>query len=212
MTIIVMIFINTDNVTVMYYMFYGCSSLTSLDLSHFNTSKVMFMDGMFGGCSGLTSLKVSNFNTGNVTIMRSMFSGCSGLKSLDLSSFNTGSVEDMSSMFMKCSALKAIYVGGGWTTDGVTEGWRLFEGCTSLVGGQGTAYNALYTDQTYARIDGGAAAPGYLTLMRDEEVGLGNTARIQRRIPAARIHDLSGRQLAAPKKGVNVVGGRKVIF
>ena len=33
----------------MSYMFYWCSSLTSLDLSNFNTNKVIDMNGMFSG-------------------------------------------------------------------------------------------------------------------------------------------------------------------
>ena len=41
----------------MEYMFFGCSGLTSLDLTSFNTAKVTEMRGMFYGCSGLTTLK-----------------------------------------------------------------------------------------------------------------------------------------------------------
>ena len=36
-------------------------------------------------------------------------------------------------------------------------------GCTSLVGGQGTAYDASHYDITYAHIDGGTANPGYFS-------------------------------------------------
>lgn len=39
----------------------------------------------------------------------------------------------------------------------------MFTGCTSLVGGAGTAYDADHIDHTYAHIDGGAANPGYFT-------------------------------------------------
>ena len=42
--------INTSQVTDMSYMFSGCSSLTSLDLSSFDTSKVTDMSYMFSGC------------------------------------------------------------------------------------------------------------------------------------------------------------------
>ena len=38
-------------------MFSHCSSLTSLDLSNFNTNKVEDMSYMFYNCSSLTSLK-----------------------------------------------------------------------------------------------------------------------------------------------------------
>ena len=60
-------YLNTQNVTDMDGMFYGCSGLTSLDVSHFNTQNVADMDWMFSDCSGLTSLDVSRFNTQKVT-------------------------------------------------------------------------------------------------------------------------------------------------
>ena len=61
-------------------MFFGCSSLTNLDLSSFNTPKVTNLNGMFYGCSSLKSLDLSNFNTQNVTNMEHMFYECSSLK------------------------------------------------------------------------------------------------------------------------------------
>ena len=38
------------------------------------------MGGMFYGCNSLTNLNLSNFNTQNVTDMRWMFNGCDSLK------------------------------------------------------------------------------------------------------------------------------------
>jgi hypothetical protein len=40
----------------------------------------------------------------------------------------------------------------------------MFSGCTSLVGGDGTGYNAIFTDVTYARPDGVGGKKGYFTL------------------------------------------------
>ena len=39
----------------------------------------------------------------------------------------------------------------------------MFAGCTHLVGGQGTAFDANYVDASRAHIDGGPDNPGYLT-------------------------------------------------
>ena len=40
----------------------------------------------------------------------------------------------------------------------------MFSGCTSLVGGSGTAYSVSHNDDaSYARIDGGTSNPGYFT-------------------------------------------------
>ena len=38
------------------------------------------MEDMFWGCSSLTNINLSNFNTSNVTNISHMFSGCSNLK------------------------------------------------------------------------------------------------------------------------------------
>ncbi|MBQ7421816.1 MAG: BspA family leucine-rich repeat surface protein [Prevotella sp.] len=154
---------NTSNVTDMSYMFSSCSSLTSLDLSGFNTSNVTSMYAMFNRCRSLTALDLSGFNTSNVTDMSYMFNKCQNLTSLDLSSFNTAKVTDMNYMFCLCSSLTTIYVGSGWSTKEVKSHDQMFAVCNSLVGGQGTAYDAAHTDKEYARIDGGAEAPGYFT-------------------------------------------------
>jgi surface protein len=154
---------NTSQVTKMYSMFQNCSSLTSLDVSGFNTANVTSMDDLFNGCSSLTSLDVSGFNTANVKSMERMFAGCSSLTSLDLSSFNTSKVTEIVAMFRSCSNLQIIYAGNGWSTAAVTYSNYMFEGCTSLVGGMGTTYDADHIDASYAHIDGGPDNPGYFT-------------------------------------------------
>ena len=112
-------------------MFYGCSGLTSLDLSHFNTQNVTNMDEMFWRCSGLTSLDLSHFNTQNVKDMREMFYGCSGLTSLDLSHFNTQNVTEMGSMFYGCSGLPSLDV-SHFNTQNVTDMSLMFSDCSGL--------------------------------------------------------------------------------
>ena len=92
-----------------------------------------------------------------------MFYSCASLTSLDLSGWNTASVTNMSHMFYSCGGLVTIYAGNGWNTDKVTESAEMFKLCTKLRGGAGTSYDEAHTDKTYARIDGGAANPGYFT-------------------------------------------------
>ncbi|MBR5697008.1 MAG: BspA family leucine-rich repeat surface protein [Prevotella sp.] len=159
-------YLNTSAVTNMASMFDGCLKLASLDLSHFDTSNVTDMSGMFSACRSLTSLDVSGFNTENVTDMRSMFSSCTGLTSLYLGSFNTSKVTIMTSMFSGCSNLTTIYVDeDNWSTSSVpylSNGQFMFNGCTKLVGGNGTRFSADHVDYDYAHIDA-AGNPGYLT-------------------------------------------------
>ncbi len=154
-------YLNTEEVTNMFWMFFGCRSLTALDVSHFNTVKVTNMGDMFSQCMALTNLDVSNFNTSNVTNMGGMFWAC-GIEDLDLSSFNTMSVEVMSSMIGFCQNLKTIYVSYDFITP--YEGGYIFQNCDNLVGGEGTKWSNDYVvSYAYAHIDGGADNPGLFT-------------------------------------------------
>ena len=153
---------NTNCVTDMGYMFYGCSSLTELDLSNFDTSNVTYMALMFYGCTNLTKLDLSNFDTSDVTNMGFMFIYCSSLTALDLCSFNTCNVTNMESMFESCISLATITVGKNWKTGSVTDSSNMFWQCGNLKGGAGTVYDSSKIDKEYAHVDG-LGGPGYLT-------------------------------------------------
>ena len=131
---------NTANVTYMRYMFYNCSKLTSLDVTHFNTVKVTDMHDMFFSCSSLTSLDVTHFNTANVTDMYGMFSRCSSLASLDVTHFNTANVTKMSYMFSRCSSLISLDV-AHFNTAKVTLMNGMFSSCSSLTSLDVTHFN-----------------------------------------------------------------------
>ena len=150
---------DTQNVTDMSSMFSGCQVVASLDLSSFDTRNVTSMQGMFQNCAALTTLDVSPLDTRNVTTMSSMFEGCSSLQSLDLSGFDMAKVASIPRMFQSCSALQTIYCNETWDI----YGWYVFKDCTSLVGGNGTVYDANHVDLDYARPDGGPSEPGYFT-------------------------------------------------
>ncbi len=124
-------YLNTSEVTSMRAMFSMCSSLTSLDLSHFDTSNVTTMRNMFYYCSGLTSLDLSLFDTSEVTTMQSMFNGCSSLSSVDVSGFNTSKLTSMEGMFHRCSSLKALDL-SHFNTSNVTSTYMMFNKCSSL--------------------------------------------------------------------------------
>ena len=146
--------LNTENVKDMSEMFYDCSGLISLDVTHFNTENVTSMGSMFNSCRGLTSLDVTHFNTENVTSMNGMFYGCRGLISLDVTHFNTANVKSMSFMFSWCNKLKEIYVSDKFVTDDVISSTYMFSYCGSLSGDiDWTSDKA--TDKTYAKTDGG---------------------------------------------------------
>ena len=113
--------------------FNGCETLETISgLEYLNTAKVTNMSFMFYGCSALTSLDLTNFNTAKVTDMSYMFYGCSALTSLDLTNFNTAKVKFMDNMFNGCSALTTIYASDKFVTDNVSYGFDMFTGCKSL--------------------------------------------------------------------------------
>ncbi len=69
----------------------------------------------------------------------------------------------MSSIFSFCRILTTIYVSSSFDTTNVTASSFMFTSCSALTGGAGTTFDSNHTDKTYARIDGGTAAPGYFT-------------------------------------------------
>ena len=150
---------DTSNVTEMASMFAWCQSLTSLDLTGFDTRNVTGMNYMFEWCQNLTSLDLTSFDTGNVTDMSFMFYYCSAFTSLDLTSFDTGNVIEMRDMFKWCRELQTIKITYKWSTAKVTKSDEMFYGCTKIVGGDGTTYDANYYDKSKAH----AGEGGYLT-------------------------------------------------
>ena len=81
------------------YAFYGCSSLTSIDIPEGITN---IGEGVFGDCTSLTSIHIPE----NVTsIGVSAFGGCSSLTSIDIPKKVANIGEEA---FAKCSSLKSI--------------------------------------------------------------------------------------------------------
>ena len=125
---------DTKNVTNMSNMFHWCFVLTTLDVSNFDTQNVTNMSSMFYSCHALTTLDVSNFDTQNVTNMSNMFNGCKALTTLDVSNFDTKNVTDMSWMFSFNPALTTIYASEKFVTTACKLDGSMFAGCTNLVG------------------------------------------------------------------------------
>ena len=123
--------LDTSKVTTMYYMFYGCSGLPSIDLSDFDTSNVTTMASMFNYCDGLKSIDLSGFDTSKVTDMSHMFYCCSSLPSIDLSDFDTSKVTTMYYMFYACSSLPSIDL-SDFDTSNVTTMASMFNYCDGL--------------------------------------------------------------------------------
>ena len=140
---------DTSQVTNMNMMFSNCNALTSLDVSHFNTSKVTNMARMFLGCYYVPSLDVSHFDTSKVTNMSGMFSMCPKLTSLDVSHFDTSKVTNMSNMFSTCAQLTSLDV-SHFDTSQVTDMSMMFNYCSKLTSLDITNFNtSKVTDMVY---------------------------------------------------------------
>jgi len=100
-----------------YEMFCDCTNLRSITFGeNWDTGNVTDMGYMFKGCKSLTTLDVSNWNTGNVTNMHYMFHSCTNLKTLDVSKWNTSKVTSLRMMFHYCISLTTIGDVSKWDT------------------------------------------------------------------------------------------------
>lgn len=123
--------LDTSNVTNMGSMFQNCNSLTNIDFSGLDTSNVTSMDKMFQGCNVLTNIDLSGLDTSSVTNMNGIFYNCKSLTDIDLSSLDTSSVTSMGNMFSYCTSLTSIDL-SGLDTSNVTSMNAMFSDCTSL--------------------------------------------------------------------------------
>lgn len=123
---------------------------------------VASIDYWFYGCGALAEVEGMAYLSGAASMGYAFF-GCSALGELDLTGFDPGSLESLSHAFNGCNALKTILVDADWGLPEGAGGLGTFGGCASLVGGAGTAWSADADDGSMMRVDGGEAAPGYLT-------------------------------------------------
>ena len=102
--------LNTTSSVNMAYMFYACSSLTTLTgFNTLNTSKVTSLEGTFSYCK-LSSFDMSGMNFSSCTTFNSTFYGCGSLTSVNVSgmTLNTTSNVILNSMFRDSTSLTTI--------------------------------------------------------------------------------------------------------
>ena len=88
-----------------YGWFHEFTQLTTVDgLANLNTSEVSNMDFMFDGCSSLATLDVSTFDVSHVTTAQSMFFNCSSLTTIYCN--KAWSIASTGSMFYGATQLR----------------------------------------------------------------------------------------------------------
>lgn len=122
---------HTEQSNNMSSMFFGCESLTELDLSDLDTGNVVNMGNMFGNCKKLQEVDLRCLNTANVTSMMGMFSFCTSLTKPDMRTWDTSNVKEMQGMFEHCLKLEQLDL-STFDTSSVTDMSCMFEGCTRL--------------------------------------------------------------------------------
>lgn len=140
------------------YMFEGCTSLKSVDMSGVDCHgwAVDSLKYMFGGCTSLEKVDVSGMATGQFTRMEGMFNGCTALRSITVGSAFTFQGEDRSSKILP--DLGAGYT-GKWVSsvDGnayaqneipelVAATYTPQRGTTDISGARIMGWKSLYTD------------------------------------------------------------------
>ena len=147
----------------MNYWFEGFSKLTTIEgMEYLDTSKANYCSYMFSECSSLTSIDLSHFDTTKM-LFRGFFNGCSNIEVLDLTSFTT--FTDLRGTFGGMSKLKTIIVTDLLVCNADASTGDTFKNCNALVGGANTSFaTAKVTTGLYARIDNPPDAPGYFTL------------------------------------------------
>ena len=105
---------------------------------------------------------VGTWDFEGVTNANEFFYGDSSMTALNLTVWNTSRMEKAARMFYGCSSLRTILAdSSNWNIEAVgnyEDGSEVFTGCTSLVGGDGTSYQAGSDEILFATTSG-----GYLT-------------------------------------------------
>ena len=198
--------------------FYGCYGLTSIAIPNSVTSIGSYA---FCGCSGLTSVTIGNSVT---SIGESAFDGCSGLTSVTIPNSVT-SIGNYA--FHGCFTLTSITIGNSVTSigDGAFDGVDLTTVVSLIenpfvIVGKSSSYRA-FSENTFdnatlyvpvGTIDNYKATDGwkdFAYIVEGTPTGIKVIENTQNK--NATVYDLNGVRQSEPKKGINILNGKKVV-
>lgn len=179
--------------------FYHCSRLTSVTIGNSVTS---IGDYAFDECSRLTSVTIPNSVT---TIGDYAFSGCSGLTSVTIGN----SVCSIGAKAFYCENLATVV--------------SLIENALTIDFAWKSSYFPPFSQNTF--MNGTLYVPKGSKVLYETDNDWNNFRNIvegtptgitrvtsDKQTPNAPIYDLNGRRLTEPKKGINIIEGKKVLI
>lgn len=115
----------------LYAWFFGCSSLTSVDLNWLDTSGTKTMAFMFSRASALESLDLSMLDTSSCTDFSDVFQDCTSLKEIDMTGWDTSKGATFAQMLFNCKSLGHVDLSPLDTSSAISFRQMLY-GCSSL--------------------------------------------------------------------------------
>ena len=115
----------------MYHAFQNCTGITSIDLSSLQTIGTNGMYSVFQNCRSITSVDLSSLQSVDGYGMYHAFNGCTGITSVDLSSLQSVGNYGMQYAFYGCTGITSVDLSSLQTigTNGMSNA---FNGCTGI--------------------------------------------------------------------------------
>lgn len=126
------------------------SIVNTLKLYNFNYVGILqYSSNNYRPVFSNTFMNIELYGVDGNTNLDGLFRGLTYLETVKISGINNLKKADY--MFANCTSLTTIYTTELWNEDLI--GSNMFLNCTSLVGGNGTAYNSSKTDASMAHVD-----------------------------------------------------------
>ena len=123
--------LDASGATTMAFMFSRASAVQSLDLSMLDTSSCTDFSDVFQDCTSLKEINMTGWDTSKGTTFAQMLFNCKSLEHVDLSPLDTSSATTFRQMLYACSSLKEIDL-SGFKTARAKSFASMLNGCASL--------------------------------------------------------------------------------
>lgn len=173
------------------YAFQGCSGLTSMTIGNSVTEIGKYA---FQNCSGLTSVTIGNSVT---KIGNYVFQGCSDLTNVTIGSSVT-TIEN--NVFENCDGLTTLYSLNP-TPPSI--------GKNNFTNNQYMTLNVFVPQESLETYQNDDSWKNFWNLQGFDVAGIGS---VKTENGKATYYDLRGNRLSAPKRGLNIIKGKKVMM